>query len=220
MLGPPGAGKGTQAELLSETLGFTHISSGDMLRTAIKNGTEHGGRAKKFIDAGLLVPDELVDDIVSERLRQSDCSNRFILDGYPRTLTQANKLQEFFNKENILSLTIGIRIPDEVLIERLEARWVCPNCNRTFSEQLSSGTLKGLCDKCGAKLVHRADDIVEVITARLKVYHEQTEPLIRYYEERGIYAPINGDQLPALVFYAIRNVLEERKNSMLAGKTD
>ena len=218
MLGPPGAGKGTQARLLSETLSFAHISTGDMLRTAIKNGTEDGQRAKSFIEAGLLVPDELVDAIVDERLRQADCARGFILDGYPRTLPQAETLDGVIERDDILSLTIGIRIPDEVLIARLGSRWMCPNCNRTFSKELSSGILKGLCDKCGVKLIHRTDDTDEVIAARLNVYHEQTEPLVRYYQERGTYIQIDGDQLPAKVFYAIRNVVEERRNSASANK--
>ncbi|MCL2877477.1 MAG: adenylate kinase [Acidobacteria bacterium] len=214
ILGPPGAGKGTQARLLSETLNFAHVSTGDILRTAIKNGTELGWRAKTFLEAGLLVPDELVDAIVCERLRQKDCGKGFILDGYPRTFAQADTLHEVLDQDDILTLVIGIRIPDEVLIARLGSRWICPNCNRTFSKLLSSGKLKGLCDKCSVELIHRADDAVEVITERLKIYHEQTESLVRYYQERGIYVPINGDQLPAKIFYAIRGVLEERKERM------
>ena len=218
MLGPPGAGKGTQAWLLSETLNFKHISTGDMLRTAIKDGTELGFRAKEFLEAGHLVPDELVDAIVYERLRQPDCEHGFILDGYPRTLTQADKLQGILEQDDIPSLTIGIRVPDEVLVARLVARWVCPNCNRTFSEQLSSGKLNGFCDKCNVKLVHRADDTVEVVTERLKVYHGQTESLIRYYQDRGTFVPIDGDQSPAKIFYAIRGALEERMKSAQAEK--
>ena len=210
LLGPPGAGKGTQARLVSETLNFKHIATGDMLREAIKSGTEVGGRAKTFIEAGLLVPDELVDTVVTERLRQTDCGNGFILDGYPRTLSQADTLQGFLEQNNILSVTIGIKVPDEILITRLGSRWMCPNCNRTFSVELSSGTLKGICDKCGVKLVHRVDDTGEVIAARLKIYHEQTEPLIRYYQKRGTYVSIDGDQAPAKVFYAIRDVVNER----------
>ncbi|MDR0310609.1 MAG: adenylate kinase [Acidobacteriota bacterium] len=211
MLGPPGAGKGTQARLLYETLGFAHISTGDMLRTAIKEDTELGRKAKTLLESGQLVPDELVDAIVEERLRKPDCDYGFILDGYPRTLAQAGTLQGILDRDDVLSIAIGIKTPDEVLVDRLAARWICPNCNRSFSEQLSSGKLKGLCDKCGEKLIHRADDTVEVITERLKVYHEQTEPLIRYYHERKIFVPIDGDQLPAKVFYAIRDVVEEKR---------
>jgi len=216
MLGPPGAGKGTQARLISETHDLAHIATGDILRTAIKEGTEQGKRAKTFLEAGLLVPDELVDAIVFERMRKADCSCGFILDGYPRKWTQADTLQKILDQDDILSVAIGIHIPDEVLIARLGSRWICPNCNRTFSEQLSSGTLKGLCDKCGEKLAQRADDAVEVITARLKVYHEETESLMRYYQERGIYEPVDGDQLPAKIYYAIREVLGKRMNSGLS----
>ena len=218
MMGPPGAGKGTQARLLFETLGFAHISTGDMLRTAIKNETEDGNRAKSFIEAGLLVPDELVDSIVKERVRQPDCDRGLILDGYPRKLSQAETLQEILEQDDILAITIGLNIPDEVLIDRLGSRWMCPNCNRTFSKELSSGILKGLCDKCSVHLIHRVDDTEEVIAARLKIYHEETEPLVRYYHAQGIYIQIDGDQLPAKVFYAIRNVVEERRNLASVGK--
>jgi len=219
MLGPPGAGKGTQARLISETFGFAHISTGDMLRTAIKEGTELGARAKTLLEAGLLVPDELVDAIVRERLQKPDCGRGFILDGYPRTLAQAGTLQGILDRDGVISVTVGIKVPDQVLIGRLGARWVCPNCNRTFSEQLSSGKIKGLCDRCGVTLMHRADDTEEVVTSRLKVYHEQTEPLIRYYQEQEIFVPIDGDELPAKVFYAIRDVVDEKMNSAPAKKT-
>ena len=219
MLGPPGAGKGTQARLICETFNFTHISTGDMLRVAIKEGKKEGKLAKTFIDAGLLVPDELVDEIVKERLRKPDCDHGFILDGYPRTLFQADTLQKILDHDNIISLAIGIKMADESLVARLGARWICPNCNRTFSKQLSSGKLNGLCDRCGVALIHRADDAVEVIIERLKVYHEQTEPLVRYYQNRGIYKSIDGDQLPAKVFYAIRDVVEEKMKSVSVEKT-
>ena len=215
ILGPPGAGKGTQARLLSDTFNFAHISTGDMLRLAIKDGTENGIRAKTFIESGQLVPDELVDAIVEERLKHKDCANGFILDGFPRTLSQAETLREILDKDNILSISVHVSVSDEVLIARMSSRWACPNCNRTFSVELSSGELKGLCDRCNVSLVHRVDDTAEVISARIKVYHEQTEPLIRYYQGRGTHIEVNGDQLPAKVFYAIRNVVEERMNSIL-----
>jgi len=209
LLGPPGAGKGTQARLICGTFNFVHISTGDMLRMAIKDGTENGVQAKTFIEAGQLVPDELVDAIVNDRLKQSDCNRGFILDGYPRKLSQAETLRGFLEQDDILCLTVVIKVPDKVLSVRLGSRWMCPNCSRTFSKELSSGTLKGFCDKCNVSLVHRADDSNEVIAERLRIYHEQTEPLIRYYQGRGTYVEVDGDQLPAKVFYAIRGVLEE-----------
>jgi adenylate kinase len=210
LLGPPGAGKGTQARLLSEKFGFAHISTGDMLRTAVKNGTEQGVRAKTFIEAGMLAPDEVVDGIVRERLQQEDCRRGFILDGYPRTLPQADTLQALFAQDVIRSFTIGISVKDDVLVARLGGRWICPSCNRTFSRQLSSGSLKGLCDKCGVALTQRNDDAVEVITERLRVYREQTAPLIKYYQERGTYFQIDGDQSPAKIFYSIRDTIAKR----------
>jgi len=214
LLGPPGAGKGTQARLLSESFNFAHVATGDMLRTAIKNGTEKGERARAFIEAGMLVPDELVDVLVSERLQCPDCGLGFIFDGYPRTLTQADTLQGFLKQYDILSLTIGISIGDEVLLARLGMRWMCPNCNRTFSERLGPCAVNELlCDKCSVRLIHRADDDLEVVTARLKIYREQTAPLIRYYQERGTYIPIDGDQLPEKIFGAICGTIKERMSS-------
>ena len=211
LLGPPGAGKGTQARLLSESFNLAHVATGDMLRTAIKDGTQEGWRAKTFIEAGLLVPDELVDELVDERVRQPDCECGFIFDGYPRTLKQAHTLQEYLEQDDIQALTVGISISDEILIARLGSRWMCPNCNRTFNEQLSSDAIEVLlCDKCGISLVHRVDDTVKVVAARLKIYHEQTEPLIRYYQERGAYVPIDGDRQPDKIFYAIRDAMKER----------
>ena len=211
LLGPPGAGKGTQARLLSESFHLAHISTGDMLRTAIKDGTEEGGQAKAFIEAGLLVRDELVEALVKERVSQPDCEYGFIFDGYPRTLIQADTLQKYLEHDYIPALTIGISIPDEVLIARLGSRWMCPNCNRTFSERLSSSPIKSLsCDKCDVRLINRADDTVEVVSARLKIYGEQTAPLIQYYQERGTYVPVDGDQQPAKIFYAIRDAVKER----------
>ena len=220
MLGPPGAGKGTQARLLSGTFNFAHISTGDMLRMAIKDGTENGIQAKTFIESGQLVPNELVDAIVNERLRHDDCRRGFILDGYPRTLSQADTLQRILDQENVRTITVCISVTDKVLFVRLGSRWMCPNCNRTFSIELSSGALKGVCDKCDVNLVHRVDDSIDVITARLKVYHEQTEPLLRYYQGRETYVPVDGDQAPAIVFYAIRGAVEKRMNSASVKKVE
>ena len=211
LLGPPGAGKGTQARLLSESFNLVHIATGDMLRMAIKDNTEIGRQAKNFIEAGTLVPDDLVDRLVGERLKQLDCRHGFILDGYPRTLAQADTLQTLLEQENVPFLTIGIDVPETILMVRLGVRWMCPNCNRTFSEMLSFSTLKGLvCNRCEVSLVHRVDDTVDVVTARLRVYHERTEPLIRYYQERGLYVQIDGNQLPEKIFDAISSVVKER----------
>jgi len=209
MLGPPGAGKGTQAWMLSEALGWAHISTGDMLRAAVKNGTELGSKAKAFIESGLLVPDEVVDAIVRERVRKQDCERGFILDGYPRTLPQAVTLQSFFDQDGIRSRTFGICARDSVLIERLGARWTCPDCNKTFSVYLHSD---GVCDKCGCSLVQRDDDTVEVIKGRLRVYYATTEPLIRYYQDRKTYIQVDGEQTVEEIFDVIsdsvKNLME------------
>jgi len=203
--------------LLSEKFKFAHISTGDMLRTAVKNGTEQGLKAKAFIEAGMLAPDEVVDGIVKERLQLPDCKRGFILDGYPRTLSQADTLQAVFAMDVVQSFTVGIRVEDAAIVARLGGRWICPKCNRTFSQQLSSGALNGVCDKCGVELTHRNDDAVEVITERLRIYRERTAPLIRYYQERGTYIQIDGDRSPAEVFYAIRDSIN-KKMELLGAK--
>jgi adenylate kinase len=203
MLGPPGAGKGTQARMMSEELKFPHISTGDMLREALKNQTELGKKAKAYMESGTLVPDELVDAIVAERLARDDCAKGFILDGYPRTINQAESLRTLFQRDSTRTLTIGVEVGDSVLIDRLSSRWTCPKCGKMFNSKLDPSKTGGKCDECGTALVQRKDDTAEVIAERLQVYHKATQPLIRYYQDSGSYTEINGDRPVNEIFGSI-----------------
>jgi adenylate kinase len=208
MLGPPGAGKGTQARMMSEELNFPHISTGDMLREALKNQRELGKKAKAYMESGTLVPDELVDAIVAERLTREDCVRGFILDGYPRTINQAEFLRTLFERDGTKTLTIGVEVGDRVLIDRLSSRWTCPKCGKMFNAKLDPSKAGGTCDECGAALVQRKDDRPEVIAERLQVYHKATRPLIRYYQDWGSYVEVNGDRPVRETFRSIMGIID------------
>ncbi len=188
-LGAPGAGKGTQAEIVCQKLGIPTISTGAIIREALKEGTEMGLAAKSYIDAGKLVPDEVVIGIVKDRLAQDDCKNGFILDGFPRTLPQAEALD---NMGVSLDVALNLAVPDERIVERMSGRRVCEVCGATFHVIYKPTAKEGICDKCGGKLKVRSDDQPEVVLDRLQVYHKQTEPLEHYYAERGILVTVNG----------------------------
>lgn len=205
MLGPPGAGKGTQARLMSEKVNFPHISTGDMLREALKNETELGKKAKAYMESGGLVPDELVDAIVAERIGRDDCAQGMILDGYPRTISQAEALQSIFIADGSQVLTIGVEVGDDVLIDRLSSRWTCPKCGKMFNAKLDPSKVGGECDACGAGLVQRKDDTAEVIAERLQVYHKATLPLIQYYRDKDMYFGVEGDQPIETILETIMN---------------
>jgi adenylate kinase len=207
MLGPPGAGKGTQARMIGEALGFPHISTGDMLRESLKNGTELGKKAKAFMESGALVPDDLVDAMVAERLAREDCSRGFILDGYPRTIPQARFLEALFEKNGTRILSLGVEVGADVLIRRLSSRWTCPTCGKMFNAALDSGKAGGRCDECGTVLVQRKDDTAEVIAERLHVYHTKTKPLVQHYREQGSYSEINGDRAVEDIFGSIMDTI-------------
>ncbi len=208
MLGPPGAGKGTQARMMGEALSLCHISTGDILREALKNQTELGMKAKAFMESGALVPDELVDAIVAERLGRADCKEGFILDGYPRTIPQAEFLRSF-GKDGTRILALGIEVRDEVLIKRLSSRWTCPKCGKMFNANLDPGKIGGRCDACGTALIQRKDDTADVIAERLQVYHKTTQPLIHYYQEQGAYSEVNGDGPVEQIFDAIMSKIKD-----------
>ena len=183
LLGAPGAGKGTQAELLIEKLGIPGISTGNILRAAIKNGTPTGVKAKAFMDDGKLVPDEVIIGIINERLAEEDCANGYILDGVPRTIAQAEAIE----KAGILfDHVISIEIADETIINRMSNRRVCEDCGASYHLVAVPPKVEGVCDKCGGKLVQRKDDAPETVKARLDVYHQETEPLKGFYAERGL----------------------------------
>ena len=203
-LGAPGAGKGTQAELVSERLGIPTISTGAIIRKALKEGTEMGLAAKSYIEAGKLVPDEVVIGIVRERLAEDDCKDGFILDGFPRTLAQAEALDKM---GIVIDLVLNISVSDETIVSRMSGRRVCPTCGATFHTQFNPSAKGDKCDKCGAELAIRKDDKPEVVRDRLAVYHTETEPLERFYAAKGILKTVVGQEkledTTALTFQAI-----------------
>ena len=187
LLGAPGAGKGTQAAVISRELGIPAISTGNILRAAVKEGTEMGLKAKSFMDAGALVPDEVIIGILKERLAQDDCANGFILDGVPRTIAQAESLEKAGIRFDDV---ISIEIPDEAIMERMSGRRVCEKCGASYHIINKKSKVEGVCDLCGGKTVIRKDDQPATVLDRLKAYHEQTEPLVAFYRERGKLAVI------------------------------
>lgn len=195
IMGPPGAGKGTQAEVLVKELGITHISTGDMFRAAIKEGTEMGKKAKEYMDKGQLVPDEVVVGMVKDRLSQPDCAKGFLLDGFPRTLAQAEALSNTIDELGMkFDGVINIDVPRERLMARLTGRRVCKGCGASYHVIFNPPKSEGVCNTCGGELYQRSDDNEETVSNRLDVYEAQTQPLIDYYKERGLLLNINGDQ--------------------------
>ena len=189
LLGAPGAGKGTQSEIISRKLGIPTISTGDMLRAAVKEGTEVGKQAKSFMDAGKLVPDSVIIGIVAERVAKEDCAKGYILDGVPRTIAQAAALE----KAGItFDDVISIEISDETIMERMSGRRVCESCGASYHMVAVPPKQEGVCDKCGGKLVQRKDDAPETVKARLEVYHKETEPLKDFYAQRGLLKPVEN----------------------------
>lgn len=190
LMGPPGAGKGTQGEILSKRLGIDTISTGVMLRTAIKEQTEVGKIAEQYINDGKLVPDDVIVSIVKERLSKPDCANGFILDGFPRTTAQAEALTESGVK---IDKVLSLEVEDNVIIERLSSRRECSKCGAPYNVISNKPKTEGKCDKCGGDLIQRADDNPETIKNRLDIYHEQTEPIKEYYEEKGLLVTAQGE---------------------------
>ena len=193
MLGAPGAGKGTQAKMIAEKYSIPHISTGDIFRANIKNRTELGKKAKSFIDKGQLVPDELTLDLIMDRFKEDDCKNGYVLDGFPRTIPQAEALDEALkaNGEKV-DFAIDIDVPDENIVRRMGGRRACVNCGATYHIVYSPTKVEGKCDKCGEELIVRDDDKPETVLSRLEVYHNQTQPLIDYYNEQGILKSVDG----------------------------
>ncbi|HLQ95763.1 MAG TPA: adenylate kinase [Pseudogracilibacillus sp.] len=195
LMGLPGAGKGTQAEKINEKYQIPHISTGDMFRLAIKEGTELGKKAKTFMDEGALVPDEVTTGIVEERLSKPDCEKGFLLDGFPRTIPQAEALQEITKKlDKALNYVIHVDVPEQKLIARLTGRRVCPTCGTTYHIDNNPPKQDGICDKDGATLVQRDDDTEETVQKRLSVNIEQAKPLLDFYEKQGVLISVEGDQ--------------------------
>ena len=189
LLGAPGAGKGTQAEILCKELGIPTISTGNILRAAIKDGTPTGLKAKSYMDAGKLVPDEVIIGIISERLEKDDCKNGYILDGVPRTIAQAEALE----KAGIhFDAVVSIEISEEEILRRMTGRRVCESCGSSYNVNAIPPRVEGICDNCGGKLIQRKDDTPETVRARLEVYHKETEPLVDFYAQRGLLRPVQS----------------------------
>ncbi len=212
LMGPPGAGKGTQAEVLVQKLSIPHISTGDMFRAAIKNQTALGVKAKEYMDAGGLVPDEVTIGIVEERLSQPDCLAGFLLDEFPRTVTQADALAKILHQLGLkLDGVVNIEVDQEKLIARLTGRRVCRQCGATYHVLFNPPTQEGVCDKCGGELYQRSDDSEATARNRLAVYNQQTEPLIAYYRTEGLLVEINGDQP---IEQVLDDILASLRNSL------
>lgn len=195
LLGPPGAGKGTQAEVIVKEFQIPHISTGDIFRENIKNGTELGKKAQEYMDKGLLVPDELVVAIVEDRLKKEDCKNGFLLDGFPRTLPQAEALDNVLKDMNVtLNKVINIEVAKEKLIQRAVGRRICRQCATAYHVDFNPPEKEGICDKCGGELYQRADDTEETISKRIEVYLKDTKPLIKYYQDQDILVTIDGEK--------------------------
>ena len=208
MLGAPGAGKGTQAKMIAAKYQIPHISTGDIFRSNIKNGTELGKKAKSYMDQGLLVPDELTCDLVVDRIGKEDCVNGFILDGFPRTIPQAHALDEALKKMGTaMDYAINVDVPDESIVTRMGGRRACTGCGATYHVVFNAPKIEGICDVCGEKLIIRDDDQPATVQKRLDVYHEMTQPLIDYYEKQGIVRTVDGTQKMDDVFESIVRLL-------------
>ena len=208
MLGAPGAGKGTQAKRIAQKYTIPHISTGDIFRANIKNGTELGKKAKEYMDQGLLVPDELTCDLVMDRIQQDDCKNGFVLDGFPRTIPQAEALDAALSKiGQKMDYAIDVDVPDENIVNRMGGRRACLSCGATYHVEFNPTKAEGVCDACGAQTVLRDDDKPETVQKRLNVYHDQTQPLIDYYAKAGVLREVDGTKNMEEVFNDITAIL-------------
>lgn len=208
MLGAPGAGKGTQAKKIADKYQIPHISTGDIFRANIKEGTELGKKAKSYMDQGLLVPDELTLELIMDRFRNPDCANGYVLDGFPRTIPQAEALTAALEKNGeTIDYAINVEVPDENIVTRMSGRRACLACGATYHVVYAPTKTEGVCDRCGEKLVLRDDDKPETVKKRLDVYHSQTQPLIDYYTKQGKLVEVDGTQNVNAVFDAIVKIL-------------
>lgn len=210
MLGAPGAGKGTQAIKIADKYDIPHISTGDIFRANIKGGTELGQKAKSYIDKGELVPDEVTIGMLLDRIAQDDCKNGYVLDGFPRTIPQAESLTEALKSQgDQIDFALNIDVPDEAIIERMSGRRACPKCGATYHIVYAAPKTENICDKCGTELIIRSDDKPETVKDRLNVYHQQTEPLIAYYKTAGVLREVDGTQKLPKVFEDVVAILSE-----------
>lgn len=211
LMGPPGAGKGTQAELIKVAYPIPHISTGDMFREAVANGTAMGLEAKKYMDSGQLVPDQVTIGIVKDRLAMPDCETGFLLDGFPRTTIQAEALEQVLAKYGRrVEIALNISVPEDILFQRMIGRVSCTECKTVYNTKFNPPAIAGTCDKCGGPLVQRSDDKEETVKKRLEVYMVQTQPLLDYYNAQGILINIDGNRDPKIVFKEVQAVLEQK----------
>ena len=210
MLGAPGAGKGTQAQMIADKYKVPHISTGDIFRANIKNGTELGMEAKKYMDQGLLVPDELTVKILLDRVAKEDCKDGYVLDGFPRTIPQAEVLDKALaERGESIDYAVDVDVPDENIVKRMSGGRACLSCGATFHLEHVPPKEEGICDRCGKELVLRDDDKEETVLNRLKVYHDQTQPLIQFYKNKGVMQAVDGTKSMQEVFDAIVAILEK-----------
>jgi adenylate kinase len=210
MFGPPGSGKGTYASRLNEVLHLPHISTGDLVRQEIKDGTKIGKEIEDYSKRGLLVPDDTINELLKKRISQPDCSSGFILDGFPRTIPQANALERIA----AISVVINLVVPDQIIIERLSARLTCKSCGTIYNKLFLKPKVEGICDKCGGLLYTRDDDKPEVIQERLNTYRKQTQPLLAYYRQRGLIENVHNDEAgtpPEKILKEILKIIKARK---------
>lgn len=208
MLGAPGAGKGTQAKKIAEKYGIPHVSTGDIFRANIKGGTELGMKAKSYMDQGQLVPDDVTIGMLLDRISEADCADGYVLDGFPRTIPQAESLTQALNERNEkMDYAINVDVPDEAIVSRMSGRRACVKCGATYHIVYNAPAKEGVCDTCGEALVLRDDDKPETVQKRLTVYHDQTQPLIDYYEKAGILVTVDGTKDLNEVFKDIVNLL-------------
>lgn len=209
LLGAPGSGKGTQAARLSAARGLPHISTGDLFRANLKEATPVGMKAKEYMDAGKLVPDEVVLDMLTERVAADDCTEGYLLDGFPRTLPQAEALSDRLTESDEITV-LSLEVADEVIVGRISGRLICRSCGNIQHDRFSPPKVAGVCDADGGELYHRDDDKSEVVEERLRVYHSETAPLVNYYKERDVLVEIDGEQSPDDVFRALETALSVR----------
>ncbi|WP_098038202.1 adenylate kinase [Estrella lausannensis] len=210
LLGPPGSGKGTQAKKVAGELGIPHISTGDLFRENLKQGTDLGKRVKEFLDSGRLVPDAIVVDMLEDRVSKPDCLKGYVLDGFPRSIPQAEALDRLLASTGSYKV-INLQVADQTIIERIEGRESCPSCGAVYNKYSSPSKKGALCEKCGTELVQRSDDKKEVVEERLRQYYSQTEPLIGFYEKKGKLVHIDGREDPQIVFKEIMQAISEKK---------
>lgn len=204
LLGPPGSGKGTQAIEISKQKNIPHISTGDLFRENIGNNTELGKEARNYMDKGQLVPDELVLNMLFDRVSRLDCKSGYVLDGFPRTIPQAEALDKYL-KDKSQVIALNLEVPDEVIVKRIEGRLTCKSCGSMFHREYSPPKVEGTCDKCGSPLTQRPDDTAAVVLERLRVYQEQTAPLIDHYKKQGVLKSVDGNRPPKIVLQDLLN---------------